>query len=93
MPEPIYTEGLTFFPPKDKEKYPWDQGQLSVHLDQFSEWLRGMARDTDDKGRIRLDIVEQKSRPGKFSIKLNTYKKQERAPEPEPEEESEVMPF
>ena len=90
MSDVVYVQGLTYFPPKDQEKYPWDQGQLSVNLEQLSEWLTSMQRETDDNGRLRFDIVEQKSHPGKFSIKLNTYKPQQRAPEPEPEPEEEL---
>jgi len=54
-----------------------------------------MVRDTDENGRLRFDIVEQKSHPGKFSIKLNTYKRQEAAPQPQTQEEDdgEKLPY
>ena len=90
----VYVEGLTFFPPPD-DAPDFVQGQLSVNLDELSEWLRNMVRDTDENGRLRFDIVEQKSHPGKFSIKLNTYKRQEAAPQPQPQEEDdgEKLPY
>jgi hypothetical protein len=64
----IYVDGLFFNKPHENAP-DFVIGSLAVSVERFNEWINN--QEADDKGFVRIDILEGKERP---YCKLNTYK-------------------
>lgn len=82
--EKIFVEGLYFNPPREGAP-DFVKGQLSIEPKKFVEFLRAQVAHINDKGYIKLDVLQSKDGLKHYAV-VNTWK-------PEKEEKRGEIPF
>lgn len=77
MEKKEYPKGIWWNPKRDNSP-DFVLGSISISKESFSEWLKG--KDADEKGYIKLDVLNGKE--GKPYVAVNNFKpnKQEELP-------------
>ena len=74
----VYAKGLYFnanHPDTKPEIKAWKKGSVSVHIDNFTEQLKGLKGEADQKGYVRFDLtLNEKNNEKFYSFRLNDYK-------------------
>lgn len=93
MSEAIYAKGLYFNPNRpdtpDSVKE-WKKGAVSIHIDNFTDQLKSLKANADQKGYVRFDLTKNdKNGEVFYSFRLNDWKPEKKVTE---ETAKEVFP-
>lgn len=96
MSEAIYAKGLYFNPNRpdtpDSVKE-WKKGAVSIHIDNFTEQLKSLKANADQKGYVRFDLTKNdKNGEVFYSFRLNDWKPPVKEDTAEPLDDS-AIPF
>jgi len=86
MADKVYAEGLYANAPREGAP-DFVVGSMAIQQDRFIEWLAG--QEADEKGYVRLNVTTRKADASKWSVSLDTWKKEQ----PTQKEESADLPY